>query len=191
MGTPGHTAGDGHQALETPSWNSRRDVLIIPSGIYSPVVPGSQAGPGNPTETQELSQTPQPHPAPWGSSGGSCPFWGHSPGPPSLRRFPGARAHPWDPAERRDEVVGAPHNTHSHPTPTPQPPGWAPTAGPTGPGSPSAPGGPWEGQEWDQMDVAGRIPVLVPTERGAPGGDPGPTAPEGLTSSPFSPGGPT
>lgn len=84
--------------------------------------------------------------------------------------------------------------------PWPHPPGsrsgWAPTAGPVGPGRPSKPGGPWEGEERDQMDMAGRTSAPVPTARGAPGRAPSPSAPssmgpQGLTSSPFSPGGPT
>lgn len=56
----------------------------IPCGIHSPVVPGSQAGPGNPVEKKRAeknptdtphSQTPQPDPAPCGSCW-SCPPFG-------------------------------------------------------------------------------------------------------------------
>lgn len=165
----GDTARDGPQALETPPWNSRWDGLLIPSGIYSPVVPGSRAGLGNPTERQELSRTPQPHPevpespVPFGDTH-LVPLLSSASREPSLT--PGTL--------RRDGRRG--WEPPTAPTATPEPPGWAPTAGPTGPGSPSAPGGPWKdgnGLRW--MRPGGCQPWCP--RRGAPGGAPGPAAP--------------
>lgn len=121
--TWGHTARAEHHLPGTPPCAAHRCW-----GMHSPEVLGSRAGPGNPAEKRELSQTPTATSCPTGGPRDPCP-------PGDAHLVPLLTSTAWEPALtprslQRDGVkwVGS---TLLHPQPL-QPP---PTASPQSPES--------------------------------------------------------
>lgn len=201
---PSSTPSPSHPILIPiliPIWLPARAEHRLPGTPHSdsPVAPGSRAGPGNPVERRELSRTPTAASSPLGGPRDPRPLrdthlvalltgaaWEPTLTPRSLqgegvRWVGGTSLHPQPPQLPPPRIPHSPPGADwgGHLPLAPRDQGDRPSRGVPGKGGNRVRwmwlAGPWGGGH------LGDPPAPLPLEQG----------PEGLTSSPFSPGGPT